>query len=88
MLCVYSYWAFIDCQTEGDYGNFCRITLTWITVYFLLIEFKQFTFRGIWYFLDLWNYVELFPLICIMISVNLVGAKENNFDFTYTFYIM
>lgn len=36
----------------------------------------------------MWNYVEVFPLICILVSVNEVGSKANEFVFTYNFYIL
>lgn len=75
LLGSYCYWLFIDLQIASDYGNYCRLTLTPLAVFFLLIEVKQLSFRGWRYFLDFWNYVETLPMLCVIFSVNRVGAE-------------
>jgi len=60
-----------DLETERDSTDKgLQIALTVLCIWFLVIEFAKFRKRGVlFYFFQLWNIINLLPMILILVNV-------------------
>lgn len=79
MLIVYTFWSNYTLQGASDWaveaGTLFQNILVGFSLYFLVFELIQFVTHPIQYFLELWSYIKVLPMLLVLYNA-ILGRDE------------